>query len=448
MGSIVIGSPKFGSLHLHERVHRELTRRGHRVTLLFDSPTTARFWQLQGLSSQALMQRPADAMRAPLEEFAAIDARLRGMREGSRAQRRYAQRRRAHFAQLLPDCVRRLETLRPDLLLLPHRRDGLQRMLHFVARELGVRVRWLGDGLLPHTLQRDDSGLDGEAAITRRVAVDYRDTTADAGLLNACLTHLLGRAEPAALSRREVHEPPRAWRLRNGLQRLRGSDRDDWRSALQPQPPQQDVNWQLPPAPFATVLLQDERDPRILIDACHAPDAAQLVAAARTAVDAIDPHAHLAVVAPALGLHHRRAAAIAALRRVQLLPATAAAEAAAMGFATFTINHPLAIGALLAGTPTLHCGRALFGLAGITHRGPCASFANVLGGAIGGGADTLRQRFLTVLLGQDHLWCSPSHPDHNGLSGLANAIEGDLAKRSPQGARIDYRTGPPWPLAT
>lgn len=119
-----------------------------------------------------------------------------------------------------------------------------------------------------------------------------------------------------------------------------------------------------------------------------------------------------------------------------------------MGFATFTINHPLAIGALLAGTPTLHCGRALFGLAGITHRGPCASFANVLGGAIGGGADTLRQRFLTVLLGQDHLWCSPSHPDHNGLSGLANAIEGDLAKRSPQGARIDYRTGPPWPLAT
>jgi hypothetical protein len=59
---------------------------------------------------------------------------------------------------------------------------------------------------------------------------------------------------------------------------------------------------------------------------------------------------------------------------------------------------------------------------------------------------TLRARFLTWLFGHGHLWCSPTHPDHNGVLGLVQAIEARLRHRADE-APLRYRRGPGWPLA-
>ncbi|MCA8965906.1 MAG: hypothetical protein KDC48_13560, partial [Planctomycetes bacterium] len=284
-------------------------------------------------------------------------------------------------------------------------------------------------------------------------AGDYRDAPLQRTLLSSCLAHLLGCAEPAALSRRELRRPP--WRTRAaGAWRAARQDGlpaaahawNGWRAAW-PAPAPTEPDFELPRAPFAAVLLQDPDDPRVRLDAPDAPDASQLVAAASQATAAIDRDIRLAVVLPPRGLHHRQLAALAADPAVRLLPHAAAIDAAATALATFTINHPLAITAMLTATPVLHCGRALYGLGGVTHRGPSAGFLDVLGPALAADRDTLRERLLTVLLGQDHLWCSGTHPDHNGLVGLANSIEARLDSRAPRGARPGHRTGPPWPLA-
>lgn len=453
MGTVVIGAPEFDSFHLLDRLRRELTHRAHDVTTLFGDTTRAHFWRLQGQSAHELVHAPPDRMRAPLAEFAACEAQRRGVREGTAAHRRTTARVQQDLARLLPSCLRWFEDHRPDLLLLPGARSAESHLLHFVARELGVRVLWIGPGLLPHTLQHDERGRDGDASIVRRIAGDYRDARSDASFTASCLAHLLARAEPAALSRRELR-PPR-WRdlvptalaaaRREGWHGAKTAWHG-WRAAL-PQRRPAPLGFEMPEAPFATVLLQDRDDERVRLDANHPPDALQLVAAARTAADAVDRGVALAVVLPPRGLHHRDVAAIAALPRVHLLPGDAAVEAAATGMATFTINHPLAVAALLARSLVLHCGRALYGLGGVTFRGPSASFVDVLGTALRDDADTLRERLLTVLLGQDHLWCSPTHPDHNGILGLANAIEEALGRRSPRGARVEHRSGPPWPLA-
>lgn len=454
MGTVVIGAPEFDSFHLLDRLQRELTQRGHRMHTLCCEDATADFWRLQGLAAHQLVPAAADAMRAPLREFAELQATANGLRHGSAARRRCVSRTERELNRLLPACVRWFETERPDLLLLPGARGAHSQMLHFVARELGVRVLWLGRGLLPHTLQHDELGRDGDAAITHRVAGDYRDAPQQPALLGSCLAHLLGRAEPAALSRRELRRPPwrnqveGAWRAaRRGSWHEVARCWSGWHAALPPIVSSAVQNFELPRAPFATVLLQDADDPAVCLDATGAPDATQLVAAARTATAAIDRGIGLAVVLPPRGLHHRQLATLAADPGVHLLPAVAAIDAAATALATFTINHPLAVTAMLTGTPVLHCGRALYGLGGVTHRGPSAGFVDVLGPALAADADTLRERLLTVLLGQDHVWCSPSHPDHNGLIGLANTIEERLGSRSPQGARPGHRTGPPWPLA-
>ena len=79
---------------------------------------------------------------------------------------------------------------------------------------------------------------------------------------------------------------------------------------------------------------------------------------------------------------------------------------------------------------------------------PTDGFARTLRRAVG--ADecaTLRARFLTWLIGQCHVWCSTTHPDHNGMLGLVQEIEARVGERRPRGLGLHYRNGPAWPLS-
>ena len=102
--------------------------------------------------------------------------------------------------------------------------------------------------------------------------------------------------------------------------------------------------------------------------------------------------------------------------------------------------------ALLAGTPVVHFGRALYGLPGVTTRCRREELPQALHRAMHRDHPTLRARFLTWLFGHGHLWCSPTHPDHNGVLGFVQAIETRLRHRADE-APLRYRAGPGWPLA-
>lgn len=454
MGHIVFAAPGIDRFHWHDRLQRELHRRGHRTdTLLFD-PIAQTFFHHQGFPCTWIAPEAADAMRAPLDELAATECARLGLPAQSK-QHRAAQRRIAtRLARCLPGALRWFEHTRPDLILLHDRRSAEQGLLHFLARECGTRVLWTGDGLLPHTLQIDERGLDGDASSSRRSAFDYRQVANEPSLLQACLTNLLGRTTPSALARAEVHMPPLAQRLRDATQALLAGRLGDvprafgaWAAAQRPPrelpPPPDD----LPRDPFVALLLQDATDARVRLDTEAPPTPRELVMAVQAAAARLDPLAHTLVVLPPAGMHHRLMSELAELPRLRFAAANAAPEAAATALATFTINHPLAIAGLLAGTPVLHTGRALYALPGVTHQVPTAAFADALPVAATSDQATLRERFLTWVLGQAHLWCSPVRPDHNGLVGLVQELESRLGERVPDGQRLRYRRGPAWPLA-
>lgn len=444
MAQIVFAAPGIARYHLHERLHRELLRSGHRVRVLEPEPTAALFWRAQGLAPETLSRGAAgDAGLAPLDEFAA-----RAGRPGTRAFRRA----HAALAAWTPAVMQWFAAERPDAVLLHQHRGPWQALLQFAANAAGAAVLWTGDGLLPHTLQFDHRGLDGDAAACGRTALDYRNVIAETSLLQACLANLLGGAAPCALARRPVIAPARGERLHLAARCLAAGDLagtrgalTGWRRALEPRClPAEECD--LPEAPFVAVLLQDAADPRVRLDAHDPPDAAALVAAARDAAAGLDGNLHLAIVAPARGLSTALHRALATRPRTRLLPPTAAGPAAVLATAVVTINHPLAAAGLLAGTPVLHAGRALYGLPGVTTQTPVAGFRGALPAAIAADHSTLRARFLTTLLSQGHLWCSAERPDHNGLLGLVQAVEARLG-RGARPPRRPYRAGPAWPLA-
>lgn len=453
MAVLAFACPDYASLHLHDRLQTELTHRGHQCTGLFGDPVAERFWHANGFRTELCHRGAADALRVPVREFAVEAVRHSEVPEGSARHRRAVGDAMRRLARFIPGALAALERAAPDLVLLRGPRTAERRVLDFLARELGTRVLWLGDGLLPHTLVHDEGGVDADAVLCRRIAGDYRDVTADTPFLESCIAYLAADTAPCALSRRPLRRPSGAeWR--RALWRLaqeQGPARawralSQWRAAAAPAA-REARPFALPPAPFATVLLQHPEDDRVRIDAPTAPTPAQLVQAADHALTSAGVRARLAVVLPERSLPDATIAALRACERVDLLPATAAVDAAMTGMVVFTISHPTAVAALLAATPVVHTGRAVFGLAGVTHRAPSASFAEVLPQALLGGGDTLRRRFLTALLRGDHLWCSPTHPDHNGVLGLANAVEAHLDRRSPRGTRLPHRAGPPWPLA-
>ena len=454
MATIAFGAPGIDRFHLHERLARELRQDGHAVTALAVDPIAHTFWRRQSVDSALVEVGAPDPMRAPIAEFAEREGRRLGAARSARAARRHRRRCERLLAGLAPGLLRWFEAERPALLLLHQRRSAAQALLQFVARETGTRVLWTGDGLLPHTLQFDECGLDGDAAIRRRRAGDYRVVRNEPSLLAACLATTLGRTTPSALTRREVKRPTLEARLacvpaalrRHGRRGLPLAPRGGGR-ARAPAPPVSGAAASLPSAPFVTLLLQDADDPRVRLDADAPPSHRELIAAAARAAAAIDPELVLVVVVPPRGVAHAGLLGLSAAVRLHFVGPDAAADAAVAGLATLTINHPLASVALLAGTPVVHTGAALYGLPGVTTQAPTADLDAGLRRALERDHATLRQRFLSWLFGYGHLWCASDWPDHNGLAGLVQAITRRLGERRPEGLRLRYRAGPAWPLA-
>ncbi|MBX3462121.1 MAG: hypothetical protein KF830_03045 [Planctomycetes bacterium] len=453
MATIAFGAPGIDRFHLHQRLAVELQQRRHRVAVIETDPVARTFWRHQGFDT-SFVDATRNALRSsPADELAARETLRLGLRANTRRTRQWQARCRRRLARLLPGLQSWFELVRPGLLLLHPPRSAEHALLQFAARAAGAAVLWTGDGLLPHTLQIDPEGLDGDAAAARRHAFDHRGGEADPALLEACLAASLAGAMPCALRRQSVQPPPPAARLRDLLPALRrdglgGLPRalHGWRRALATAPHAAAAIPDLPARPFATVLLQDATDERLRLDAHAPPSPAELVAAAAAATAAIDPGLELVVVAPRRGPAARTLAAAARSRQVHLRPEAAAAAAAATGLVTFTVNHPLACVALLAGSPVLHTGRARYGLPGVGTRASPAAFAAALPAALADDQPTLRQRFLTRLLGGEHVFCSGTEPDHNGILGLAEAIEAALGV-PPAGDRPRHRPGPAWPLA-
>jgi len=426
MGHIVLAPQRLARFHLHERLVRALRQRGHRVSVVAVPPAVRTFWRHHDAAALTTLGPPA-GHEVPLAEIGA--AHLQDA-----------------WGRLAADCTGFWRRERPDLLLLHQDRTPGARLLQFVARAEGCRVLWTGDGLLPHTLQLDERGLDGEAACAARSAGEFRVVRGDADLLRACLTHALARSQPFALPRAAVVAPP--WRERcadlwptwrqHGLREALTSPWA-WREAVAPATAAA-VAWQLPAAPFVAVLLQQPDDARLVLDAPLAPGPHDLLRATMAAVRRVVPDAR--VVAVAAGATRRRHTA-----GVDVLPAAAGPDAVATALATVTVNHPLAAVALLAGTPVLHCGRALYGVRGVATRCTLGTLADDLAAALAHDHPTLRQRFLSWLFTHGHLWCSADAPDHNGMQGLVQAIETRLGEPVAPAATLRYQPGPAWPLA-
>ncbi|MGE3172412.1 MAG: hypothetical protein AB7O97_07270 [Planctomycetota bacterium] len=448
MGHIAFGAPGLDRFHLVERLARELVTRGHRVTVLCVDPGDFAFWSAQGLAATWIAPGAPIADRTPWAEFAELDCRRAGHAPSPGRVRAATLRLR----RLLPNLLRCFETDPPDLLLLHQRRTGAHALLQFVARECGTRTLWTGCGLLPHTMQLDDEGLDGDARVGRRSAWDFRGLDADPEFLTAALAGVVGRNVPPALSRRAVRMPPWWARLRAALVgRGEGSGRsvlDAFTACWQAVPPQPAPprTVELPPGPFVAVLLQTDDDDRLRLDAVAPPTPATLVAAARDAAHALDRTMRVVAVLPPRGLLARDLAPLRRLAGVTLELDEAAIEACVAATAVVTVNAPQATVALLADTPVVHLGRAPYGMPGVATRATVDTLAAALPQALGDDQPELRRRFLGWLLSHGHVWCSAEQPDHNGLCGLILQIERRLPRAVPVGGQLHYRAGPAWPL--
>lgn len=449
MSHVVFAAPDIERWHLHERLGRELRARGHRTTLLCVDPVAFTFFAAQ--DAAAVMVLPGEAMptEAPLWDLARDDCRWHGRPTTGSAPRRSLRT----LQRTLPGLLRFLEHQQPDLVLLHARRDGMARLIQFVAEELGIRVLWTGDGVLPHTLQIDDRGLDGEATARLRRPQDYLVVDGDEAFCHTALAALLGRSGPPALTRRPIRVPPLRARLQDSLGGLlrrhpHGALRplSAWRNALPATAAPTAVAYELPRQPFAAVLLQDPADPRLRLDAVAPPDAALLVAAAQRAAAAVDPSLQTVAILPPSGLPPDAMAGLRRLPDVRLEVAAAAPAAAATAAFAVTINHPLGCAALLADTPLLHLGQALYGIPGVATATCLDGLEDAMPAALRDGDRDLRRSFLTWLLQHGHVWCSGEQPDQNGIAGLVQCIEHRLQERAPAGLQLRYRAGPSWPL--
>ena len=454
MSHVVAAAPAIDRFHLVDRCFRELTARGHRTEILSLDAADHAFWCAQGHAASFAAPRNADPRdpriaRIPFAEFAEIERR-RGGHDIDSDVARHAEIRLRRLASALLD---RFERDRPDLVLFHQTRTGAHALVQFIAREAGVPVLWTGDGILPGTMQTDPSGLDGDAAAARRNAWDYRSSPVDADFLRSSLASIAGKNTPHPLPRHELRAPSAltralaAWQGRDdgtgpGLWRGLFSWREAQLRAAHPA-----AAIELPKAPFTTILLQSHDDARMRLDADEPPTPAQLVRAAQRASAAIDRHAEVVAVLPREGLAERELQQLRELDDVHIELAHATAAACMAASAVVTVNAPLAGISLLAGTPLLHLGRAIYGTPGVAFATPLEELTPTLRLALRDNQPELRKRFLTTLLRHGHLWCSPDAPDHNGIQGLVQRIEDTIARKAPFGADLVYRAGPAWPLA-
>jgi hypothetical protein len=453
MGHVFLAAPTVERFHLHEQVGRRLMRRGHRVTLLATDPVTQRCYEAHGLPARLLEpMRSQDPAGFAVQDFAVRDLRLQG--GGGRPDLRQLRRLRQRLTRRVAPLLRLFETEIPDLVVTTDGRSGLHRLIDAVARNFGCAVTHLGEGLLPGTMQRDPLGIDGDSAAASRAAGFYRVARTDRAFCDASLAAVLGEVDAPPVARRFVHPPDLIDRLtclaaarsraawRSTVERLRA-----WQDeSRRPAPRRHPVVLGLPREPFVAVLLQGPRDPRVLCDTEHGgPHAIELARAARRAVHAIDPDLGLVAVRGP-GLDETALESIRA-EGFKVRPAQEAAAAAATAAALITVNHPLAITGILAGTPVLHLGRALYAVPGVATATALDRLRPDLLGALEAPANpTLRARFASHLLAEDHIWCAAEGPDPNGLRGIVTHLEDVLRRAAPPPEPTPYRAGPSWPL--
>ncbi len=453
MSLVVAVAPGIDRFPLLDRLLRELHSRGHRTEALCFDAAEREFWRTQGHAcSLTQPQRfdPADARlaRIPFAEFAEFELSRVGQRKTRRALRS-AESRLRRIAAAIYD---RFDRDRPDLLLLHKRRTGAHLLAQFAAREAGIRVQWSGDGLLPGTIQIDSIGIDGDSPIARRSAWDYRNANVDEALLRAALASAAGKSQPLPLPLRAPRpvalraRVAAAWRGRGEGTGIGFFEGLAIGSSIQDrsQHPAQSID--LPKEPFLAVLLQRRDDPRVRIDAKDAPTPLQLTLEAMRAAATLDRRATVVAILPPEGLAEADLRPLRHLDGVQLELAHATSAACMAATAVVTINSPHAGVALLADTPVLHFGRALYGTPGVAFSTELGQLAATLRMAMRDDQPELRRRFLSTVLQRSHLWCSADDPDHNGINGWILRIEDELAQKMTYGADLRYRAGPAWPL--
>jgi hypothetical protein len=359
------------------------------------------------------------------------------------------------LAKALPVLTRFFETDPPDLLYLHQGRSGLHRLLHFLARQHGAPVLHTGEGLLPRTMQWDTEGIDGDASFVRHTTQDYRRRERDEAFLAAALSAWLARAYPPPLPRVGLAPPGFLSRLRGLFDAaLRGqwaAAREGlvaWHRAYPPVLPRRQDQPAIPQVPYVVVLLQHPESPRLLLDSPGRIESGHLIRVARQATRKLGHGIPTAVVLPRTGVD--RAAFLGLQEEFEdliFLPHGAAALAVSTAMAVITVNHPLGLCAILSGTPVLHLGRSPYGVRGITQRTSLDLLEEDLGPALTANKPTLRQRFLTRMLKDYHLWCAVHQPDTNGMAGLTHRIETLMGGRPENARPLHYRSGPVWPLA-
>lgn len=444
MGHIVFAAPSISRFHLHHRLRRDLLRRGHRVSILCTERTRFTFWREQVTDVDLIAPSTRDNHPDPGIAHLVSAAQPAEQRD---------------LERLATPVLRWLEREQPDLVVFHEERSTTTACIQFAARTVGSRVLWTGPGLLPHTMQIDEQGLDADAKIRRWTARDYRVVQPDQTLLHASLTHALSGCEPVALPRAELRIPLLRRRMADALSyamcgkfHAAGAALHAWRAPFKThwagnlRTPTLDLK-----AESVCVLLQHPDDPRVAHDANEAPEARALIAHAVAAADTIAPDCEVVVVLPGRvkqGQMGARQLAGEHAHRVRLAPFGCAAAVAATAGTTITINHPMATVALLAGTPVVHLGRALYELDGVTSQTTLAGLPDAVRAAHTKDRPALRRRFLTFLLQHGHVWCSQTAPNHNGMLGLVQAIERCLQGDADCNTRaLSYRPGPTWPLA-
>ena len=445
MGHIVIADPNIRRFRLHHRLRLDLLRRGHRVSILCTERSRFTFWREQvadvDLLEPSSRDEYPDAIREILEEIEPQAER--------RQARKIATAMHHWFARELP-----------DLVLLHEDRSAISTCIQLTAHVTGCRVLWSGEGLLPHTIQIDESGLDADASHRKWSAKDFRCVTPNQNLLDASLADVLAGGIPLTLPMAPVNMPPLRRRIADAICYMMGgrlhaamSAIHRWRLSFTSDDidlgPTPILDWK---APFVTVLLQHPNDTRVVRDAIDPPNARTLVQRAVVAADLFGPQTKVLVVLPGLFSENQGIAhAIASEHgdRIRITPSRNAALAASAAATVITINHPLATVALLTGTPVVILGRALYELDGVTTTSSLEELPDAVRQANQSDRPALRRRFLTWLLQHGHCWCSTTSPNHNGMHGLIRRIESQLdADLDLSNQPLSYRPGPSWPLTT
>ncbi|MFK7738812.1 MAG: hypothetical protein AB8H80_00715 [Planctomycetota bacterium] len=442
MTHIALAAPGLDRFQLHFRLRRELLRKGHRITIICLDAADATFWRQQ----------------VDEKEVAAF----------------------SHLG-IHAAATRWCEQDLPDLLVLHRDRRRIAREFAATVRSFGARVLWTGDGLLPHTMQCDERGLDADAGCLQFGAADYRCVAPDRDLIAASLAHALAAPWPTTLPASPITKPALRQRLVDAARSLLTAnprralrDLNGWREAEGGALPIDAQTKRLTadelPQPCVAVLLQAPEDPRLALDGkpssrAKPESATELMAAACRLAEAIGTRLGVTcgvVAIPAAAARNTATDEANALRRlkaqlrqqrlaaVRIVARRHAAQVAATAACVVTVNDPAAVTALLAGTPIVHTGRALFALPGLTTR--IARAREIAASAefcLQRDRPALRRRFLTWLFRHGHVWCSPDAPHYNGMLGLVEAIERRLV--APPGEhplRPGYLPGPAWPLAT